>query len=75
MDKIKIKKTLGNTDVKYKILTCGAGFPVPKDSEIRVYFNDRMYNAKTHSTAVGRIDRVSALYKDNSFFVGFNYFL
>lgn len=38
---------------------------LPKDADIKVRYNDYMYNAHTHQTIDGRIGRLSKFYRDH----------
>lgn len=62
-----VDKTLNATDVKYKICTFGKGLDIGQDILVDVVFNGKRYEAKSHSTSPGRIDRLSGFYKDNHF--------
>lgn len=67
---ISIEKKIGNTDYNYSIITAGAKFAMPKGIAVTLECEGCFYNAKMHSTTVGRIDGLSALYKAHNLQVG-----
>lgn len=67
---LSITKTLGPTDVQYKILVFGSKFHVGFDQLITVVMNGKTYNAKMHKTAKGRLDRLADLYRDQGLVLG-----
>ena len=62
----EIEKTIGNTDMKYKILTCGSKFNIGQNQPITLVYNQKEYVAKMHSTAKGRIDGLKSFYTDST---------
>lgn len=70
MNTITVTKTIGKTEVNYKIITCGVKFPVPKGIPITVELNGRYYQAKMHATTAGRIDGLTAMYRENNIQIG-----
>lgn len=67
---ISVKKTIGNTDYNYNIITAGAKFSVPTGIQVTVEHNGKNYSAKMHSKTVGIIDGLSAFYKDSGLQIG-----
>lgn len=59
---LTVEKTMGTTDVKYKICTAGAKFDIGQGKELTVECDGKQYKAKMHSSAKGRIDGLSAMY-------------
>ena len=67
---IRVKKVIGNTDIKYKICTAGSKFTVPAGRQLTVIYNSKSYTAKVHNSAKGRLDGLSAFYKENDISLG-----
>ena len=65
-----VVKTIGDTDVKYNICTLGAKFHVGFGVPVTVKINGRVYSAKSHKTAKGRIDGMKKLYSENGIVLG-----
>ncbi len=61
-----IEKTIGNTDIKYNILTCGSSFNIGENKSIALVYNQKEYAAKMHSTVKGRIDGLKSFYIDTA---------
>lgn len=61
---MKVYRTLGNSDLKYKIITAGKAFSLPCGILVRIMYNGHEYQAKMHETHVGRIDRLTELYSE-----------
>ncbi|SDB08413.1 hypothetical protein SAMN02910317_00423 [Ruminococcaceae bacterium FB2012] len=63
----EVKKVINSTDIKYNILTCGAGLPIPADTAVEVVCGGKTYSCKTHSKTKGRLGGVKQLFADNGF--------
>ena len=61
----EVKKVLNGTDIKYNILTCGAGLALPFDTAVEVVCGGKVYGCKTHSTTKGRIGGMKAVFAEN----------
>ncbi len=59
------KKTIRNTDVKYKICCLGSGFHLGYGKKITVEFEGKTYGVKMHDISAGRIDGLSKFYYEN----------
>ena len=70
MGRISVDRTLGNTEPKYKIITAGKSFALPRNAPVTVVCNGGTYPVKTHSITTGRIDGLADLYRDASLKVG-----
>jgi hypothetical protein len=60
-----ITKKLTATDVKYKILTSLRELDLELDQTINISFEGIEFEAKTHSSTKGRVDRLSQMFKDS----------
>ena len=58
------EKILSATDVRYKICLLGSAFHIGFDRPVQVEYDGHVYSAKMHKLAKGRVDRLSALYKE-----------
>lgn len=63
-DNLTVEKTIGTTDVKYKILMVGASFHVGFGEQITIVAAGKVYDCKMHSKTKGRIDGLTEFYKD-----------
>lgn len=67
---LEVEKEIGNTDVKYNICTFGSKFHVGFGVTVTIRINGKMYSAKSHKTAKGRIDGMKKLYSENGIVLG-----
>lgn len=67
-----IRRTISETEYKYKIITAGAEFAVPLGMPVTITFacSSKEYNAKMHSISVGRINGLTDFYRDSNLQVG-----
>lgn len=67
-----VRRTINETECKYKIITAGSKFAVPVGMPIIIRFGSSLkeYNAKMHSKTVGRIDGLTDFYRDSNLQVG-----
>lgn len=70
---IIIRKTIGKTEYKYKIITAGSQFALPVGIPVTITFAcfPKEYKAKMHSIVVGRIDGLTEFYRDSNLQVGY----
>lgn len=63
----KTSRLLNSTEIKYSLLTLGINNPVaqvlPIDTEIKLIFQNKVYNVKTHTITKGRIG-LAKFFKD-----------
>lgn len=63
------KRTLGKTEIKYKLLRFGkTSFlgQLPQGRYISIQFKDNFYIGTIHSTEIGRIDSLTRLYENEN---------
>lgn len=65
-DNLTMEKTIGTTDIKYKILTAGANFHVGFGEQVTMIAAGKEYACKMHSKTKGRIDGLTEFYKDTA---------
>ena len=65
-----IEKTIGNTDIKYNIITLGAKFHIGFNEAVTICIENNKYELKTHKTVKGRIDGLKKLYTENNILFG-----
>lgn len=65
---IKMSRTLQPSEIQYGILTLGSKSPIgrilPLNQDIVVIFNGLKYQAHSHKSSHGRLDRLSSLVKN-----------
>lgn len=67
---LECKKILNQTDVKYRIITAGSKFDIGFNKTVFISVNGKIYPAKMHSKAKGRIDGLALVYNECGFAEG-----